>query len=129
MNNDLITFMEYIWLSISDDVITVGIFDTAMEDFDEITKAHLPEDGTILSANEACAELETDQGPINIYSPVDGEVIEVNEAVLQNPNIIQDDCFGDGWVLKIKSEDFSQIEKLSQIEHTDVDTDYEDPIE
>ena len=104
--------MDYMWVMADDNVVTVGITEEGLEAFDEIEKANMPEENTEVATDEACGELDTDQGPFNLYSPVDGTVIEANEAVIQNPKLIIDEPLGDGWLYRIEAHDPEQIEDL-----------------
>ena len=100
------------WVAVDDDIVTVGINDEGLEDFDMVESVSMPVENTNVTVDEVCGELETDQGPVNLYSPVDGMVIEVNEAVVQNPKLIFDDPFGDGWLFRVEASDPEQIEEL-----------------
>ncbi|MCB0391364.1 MAG: glycine cleavage system protein H [Bdellovibrionales bacterium] len=110
--DDLIKYMDYLWVAAEDNIVTVGINEEGLEGFDEVETANLPDENTEVATDEVCGDLETDQGPFNLYSPVDGIVIEVNEAVVQNPKIIIDDPLGDGWLYRIEANNADQIEEL-----------------
>jgi glycine cleavage system H protein len=112
VEEDYIKYMDYLWVSVDDNVITLGLSEEGLEDFDEILKANMPEENTEVATDEVCGELDTDQGPFNLYSPVDGVVIEVNEAVVQNPKLIVDEPLGDGWLYRIEANNIDQIEDL-----------------
>ncbi len=112
--DDLITFMGYHWLQVEDGVVTIGINENGLEEFSELQKIDLPGEGEEVAADEVCGELDTDQGPLNIYSPVEGRVLEVNDALSENPSLIQEDCFGDGWLLRIEAADPEELDALSQ---------------
>ena len=107
-----IKYMNYMWVAVDDDIVTVGINDEGLEDFDMVEGVSMPVENTNVTGDEVCGGLETDQGPVNLYSPVDGMVIEVNEAVVQNPKLIFDDPFGDGWLFRVEASDPEQIEEL-----------------
>ena len=64
-------------------------------------------------ADEICGELETEEGPLNIYCPVDGKVIEINAAVLENPSLIQEDSFGDGWLIRVEASNPDELEEIT----------------
>lgn len=113
MEKDLLTFMGNHWLLVEDDVITVGLNDEGVEYADSSSKVTLPNENEEFEADEICGEIETDDGPINLYAPVDGIIVEVNTSVIETPEIIVDDPFGDGWLFKIEAKDKSAIAKLS----------------
>ncbi len=115
--NDQITFMDYLWIQIDDDVVTVGVNETGIEELDDNFKVELPEEGSIVVPNEVCGEIVTDQGSLNLYSPLDGKIIETNGAVLDNNSLLKDDCYHDGWLFKIEVDN---VEDLREFE-TQVD--------
>ena len=108
--NEYITYMGYEWILLSDGTLTIGINEEGIEDLTEITQVNLPAEGSQVHPDEVCGDIETDQGPLNLYCPVEGEVLEVNEAILQNHALIQDDCMGDGWLMKIQPEDVEDLD-------------------
>ncbi|OQW48955.1 MAG: hypothetical protein A4S09_13395 [Proteobacteria bacterium SG_bin7] len=113
MEKDLLTFMGNHWLLVEDEVITVGLNDEGVEYADSSSKVTLPNENEEVEADEICGEIETDDGPINLYAPVDGVIVEVNSAVIETPEIIIDDPFGDGWLFKIEARDKGAIDRLS----------------
>lgn len=123
--DELITYMGYLWIQVEGEVLTIGINDSALEEFSDITKVDLPVEGSVFEPDEVCGELETDQGPLNLYCPVDGKVIEINETAVQNPSVIQEDPYGDGWLFRIEAESADQVESLAS-DTNDGDDDDED---
>lgn len=123
--DDLITYMGYEWIQAEDDgTITVGINDAGLDEFSEILSIALPDEDEAVTPDGICGELETDQGPMNLYSPIRGRVIEVNEAVVENPDLIQEDCYGDGWLFKIEADRVEDIDRLAHsggLEDDDID--------
>ncbi|MCB0366073.1 MAG: glycine cleavage system protein H [Bdellovibrionaceae bacterium] len=113
--DDLITYMGYEWVQSDDDgLITIGINEDGLDEFSEIMSANLPSEGEEVSGDEVCGELETDQGPMNIYSPISGSIVEINEAVVENPDLILEDCYGDGWLVRIEADRPEDIERLAR---------------
>ena len=110
--DEIIKYMDYMWVTVEDNIVTVGINEEGLEGFDEVETVNMPEENTEVATDEVCGELETDQGPFNLYSPIDGMVIEVNEAVVQNPQIIIDEPLGDGWLFRVEASQPDQIEEL-----------------
>lgn len=109
---EMISYMNYLWVQVDDNIITVGVTEEGLEAFDEVEKATLPLENTEVTADDVCGELDTDQGPFSLFSPIDGTVVEINEAVIQNPNLIIEDALGDGWLFKVEASDPDQIEEL-----------------
>lgn len=92
--------------------ITVGITDHAQELLGDLVFVELPEVGKVLEAEEACAVIESVKAASDIYAPVAGEVIEVNEALEDEPERINSDPYGEGWLFKMKVADTDSLEGL-----------------
>lgn len=120
--NDYIEYMDYLWIFIEDDIITVGLNENGIDELDDTFTVELPEEDAILVPGEVCGELRTDQGSINLYSPVDGKVLEINSAAVDNPSLVLEDAYSDGWLFKIEVEN---IEDLRMFENEEIDD--EDP--
>lgn len=113
--DDLITYMGYEWIQVESDIITIGINDEGLDEFTEILSVNLPTEGETVDPDEVCGEIETEQGPLNLYSPIEGQVIEVNEAVLQRASVIQEDSYGDGWLFRVEAASPEDIQNISEI--------------
>lgn len=113
-------FMGHMWYLKEDNVYTVGLNEDALETFEEITSLELPNENEAVDADSSCGTMETDQEPFELFSPVEGTVIEVNNTVLEDPSLIQDDPY-DSWLFKVESE-----EDVSDDEDEDEDEDDED---
>ncbi|MGZ3795643.1 MAG: glycine cleavage system protein H [Pseudobdellovibrionaceae bacterium] len=127
-SNDVRNFMGYMWIQEEDGIITIGINEEGLADFDEIASVELPAEQDKVEADEVCGTVETDDGPMDIYSPVSGTVIEVNAAVIDDPSLIQEDPFEEGWLLRIEaaeplSEDEDEEEEDDEDEDEDEDMD------
>lgn len=117
MNEDQIRmYMGYQWLYIEDDAVVVGINEEGTSDLDSINSIDLPKEKDEVSADEVCGVIETDEGELEIYSPVDGKVIEINAAILENPNLILEDSMGDGWILKIEPDNIDDLDNIESDE-------------
>ena len=84
--NELITYMGYLWVQVDGGLLTVGINEDGLDELGEDITIHLPEESDTVSAGHVCGEVETENGPMNLYCPVDGIVSEVNEALSENPD-------------------------------------------
>ena len=102
MSSELKNFMGYMWLLEEDGVITIGINEEGLADFEEISSIELPSEGDKVEADVVIGTIETDDGPLDIYSPVDGSVLEMNTAVIEDPSLIQEDCYDEGWLIRIE---------------------------
>ncbi|MDH5613100.1 MAG: glycine cleavage system protein GcvH [Gammaproteobacteria bacterium] len=85
-----------------DGTVTIGITDHAQELLGDLVFVELPEVGAELTAGDACCVVESVKAASDVYSPVTGEVIEVNETLLEAPEIINDSAFDDGWLFKVQ---------------------------
>ena len=101
------------WARVEEDgTVTVGISDHAQELLGDIVFVELPEVGKEISQSADVAIVESVKAASDVYSPISGEVTEVNEALNDNPEIINASPYEDGWFFKIKPQDISEMEKL-----------------
>ena len=101
------------WIMPGDDnVVTVGITDHAQELLGDLVYVEVPEVGQTLAAEDGCAVVESVKAASDVYSPVSGEVTEVNEALADTPETINSDPYGDGWIMRIKLNDPSELEQF-----------------
>lgn len=127
-SDDVRNFMGYLWVRQEDGVVTIGINEDGLEDFAEVSSLELPSEQEKIDADVVIGTLETDEGPLDIYSPVSGTVIEVNSQVLDDPSIIIEDPYEEGWLIRIEAEeDLDENEDLDEDDdEDDDDDDYED---
>ncbi|MFI5609371.1 glycine cleavage system protein GcvH [Amycolatopsis sp. NPDC051903] len=93
---------EHEWLSVTDGVATVGITAFAAESLGDIVFVQLPAVGGTVTAGEVFGEVESTKSVSELYSPVSGEVVEVNEATSDTPEVINSDPYTEGWLLKVR---------------------------
>lgn len=93
---------DHEWISIENNQATIGISAYALDQLGDVVHVELPEPGQKVVAGESFGTIESTKTVSDLYSPVDGEVIESNSAVLSNPEVLADDCYHEGWLLKIK---------------------------
>ena len=125
MSEDTINFMGYMWLQKEDGVITIGINEEGLQDFEEITSIELPPENEKVDAETVIGTIETDDGPLDIYSPVNGTILEVNPQVLETPSLIQEDPYEEGWLVRIETTE-EVDEDDDDFEEDDEDDDDED---
>ena len=101
---------EHEWLRPEGDVIVVGITEHATEQLGDIVFVELPEAGTTVSKDDEVVVIESVKAASDILAPLDGEIVEVNEALVDNPAMINEDAIGDGWYFKMKADDASQMD-------------------
>lgn len=101
---------EHEWLRIEDDVVVVGITEHATSQLGDIVFVELPEVGTTVSKDDEIVVIESVKAASDILAPLDGEIVEVNEALVDNPAMANEDAIGDGWFFKMKASDLSQMD-------------------
>ena len=90
------------WIRVSGDTAVVGITDHAQHELTDVVFVELPAVGRKVKAAETCAVVESVKTASDIYSPVSGEIVEANKAVVDNPALVNTDPYGQGWFYKIK---------------------------
>lgn len=91
------------WVRIEGETATVGITEHAQDELGDVVFVELPEEGRTLDAGEAFGAVESVKAVSDLYSPVSGEVVEVNESLGDNPEKINDDPYGEGWIIKLRA--------------------------
>lgn len=101
------------WVRVDDDgTCTVGISDHAQEALGELVYVELPDVGDTLSRGDNCAVVESTKAASDVYAPLDGEVVAVNDALTDAPELVNQSAFGDGWLFRIKPSAPAQREEL-----------------
>lgn len=93
------------WVRVDSDEVTIGITDYAQHALGDVVFAELPEVGRTLSAGEPFGVVESVKAASDVYAPVSGEVVAINDALLNAPETLNTDPYGEGWMLKIKPSD------------------------
>lgn len=105
------------WVEVvGDGVITVGITDHAQELLGDMVFVDLPEEGQDVEVETECAVVESVKAASDVYSPVNGEVVEVNEELADSPELVNTAPYGEGWIFKVKMSDESQLDELLDAE-------------
>jgi glycine cleavage system H protein len=99
-----------------DGTATVGITDHAQELLGDLVFVETPEIGANMEAGDACAVVESVKAASDVYSPMAGEIIETNAALADEPELVNSDAFGDGWIYQIKFEDEDALAELMDSE-------------
>jgi len=100
------------WVRAEGEVATVGITDHAQHELTDVVFVELPGVGRKVKAGEACAVVESVKTASDIYSPVSGEIIEANQAIVDNPALVNADPYGGGWFYKIKLANVGELAGL-----------------
>lgn len=100
------------WARVDGDIVTVGITDHAQEALGDVVYVELPEVGDELHAADEAGVVESVKAASDVYAPVSGEVIEINEDLEDAPETINSDPYGDGWFYKLKLKDAAELDDL-----------------
>jgi glycine cleavage system H protein len=103
---------EHEWVKVSGDLALIGITDYAQDQLGDIVYVDLPQPGTQLTQFEKMGEIESVKAVSDLYTPISGEVVRVNDAVVEKPELVNTDPHGEGWLLEVRRTDASEMEKL-----------------
>ena len=109
---ELLYSQTHLWISHEDDTVTVGATEHGLEQYGDVVAVELVETGIELNHGEPMGELECRRGVWELYAPLDGEVTELNGPAAEHPEHINDDPYGEGWLLRLKLRDPQQLEHL-----------------
>ncbi len=103
---------EHEWVKMDEDLAIVGITDYAQGQLGDIVYVELPQPGDTLSQFESFGIIESVKAASDLFAPVSGEVVAVNEELVDRPELVNEDPYGEGWMLKVHPENESEIEAL-----------------
>lgn len=103
---------EHEWLRVEDDLVVVGITEHASEQLGDIVFVELPDAGTTVTKDEEVVVIESVKAASDVLAPLDGEIVEVNSLLDDEPGKINEDATGAGWMFKMKLEDMSVLDDL-----------------
>ena len=109
---DLRYSKEHEWVRAEGDTATVGITDYAQDQLGDIVYLDLPAAGANVTQLEKLGEIESVKAVSDLYSPVSGEVVEVNQEAIDSPELVNNDAYGRGWLIKVRMSDASELDKL-----------------
>jgi glycine cleavage system H protein len=113
---DLKYTAEHEWVKVGEGPARVGITDFAQDALGDIVYVQLPEVGTAIRAGDSSGELESNKSVSDLFAPVNGTVRAVNEALADQPDLVNTDPYGEGWLLDIDVEDDEEVEALMDAE-------------
>lgn len=99
---ELLYTEEHEWVLVEDTIATIGITDFAQESLGDITFVQLPSEGETIKKNDAFGVVESVKAVSDLYAPVTGRVVEVNQPVISSPELVNQDPFNDGWMIKVE---------------------------
>jgi glycine cleavage system H protein len=103
---------EHEWVRVEDDICVLGITEFAQHELGEVVFVELPEVGQVFDTGDELGTIESVKAVAEIYTPVAGEVVEVNESVSDDPELLNEDPHGEGWLIKIRFSSASDLKEL-----------------
>ena len=110
--SDLRYHKEHEWVRIDGDIATIGISDFAQDQLGEVVYVDLPSVGDVVTADETFGEIESVKSVSELYAPVSGEIVEVNDALADTPETVNSDPYGGGWMIKVQLSGTDEFEAL-----------------
>jgi glycine cleavage system H protein len=107
------------YVHVEGNIGTIGITEYAQKELGDVVFVELPQVGAQLEANDELGSIESVKAVSELFSPVTGEVVEVNEALADNPALVNTDPFGDGWMIRVKISDVTEVDELMTAEEYD----------
>lgn len=117
--NDRRYSREHEWLKVEGDSATIGITDYAQEQLGDVVYVDLPAPGTTVTQFQKMGEIESVKAVSELFTPASGDVLEINQAVIDKPELVNSDPHGDGWLIRIRPSDASEADKLMSSEEYD----------
>ena len=115
--DDLKYTQEHEWIRINDDWVEIGITDYAQEALGEIVFVELPGEGDEVTKGNSFGGVESTKSVSDLYSPITGEVVEINEILLDSPETINADPYGSGWIIRVRMQDENELDDLLNAEN------------
>ena len=109
---DLRYTSDHEWIRLEGDIATVGVTDYAQGELGDIVFVEVETEGETLDAEEVFGTIEAVKTVSDLFLPVGGEIIEFNEAIEADPSLINNDAYGEGWIIKVKVNDIEDVEAL-----------------
>jgi glycine cleavage system H protein len=103
---------DHEWVLLDGDIATVGITDHAQEQLGDLVHVELPELERSVAEGETCAVIESVKAAADVFAPLAGKVVEINETIVEDPSIVNSDAEGEGWFFRIELDDTDSFETL-----------------
>jgi len=117
--DDLLYTKEHQWVRVDGEKATIGITEHAQDELGDIVFVELPDIGATIEANESFGSVESVKAVSEVFMPVGGEVLKTNAGLEDSPELVNDDPYGKGWLIRIAVQDNSELEELMSAEDYD----------
>ena len=107
---------EHEWVRVEDDIAVIGVTDFAQKELGEVVFVELPQVGHVYDAGDEIGTIESVKAVAEVFTPLAGEVVEVNEALADDPELVNEDPHVDGWLIKIRYSESTDLESLMDAE-------------
>lgn len=114
--SDCLYTRDHEWVRVEDDICIIGVTEFAAQELGEVVFVQLPEVGQLVDAHDEIGSIESVKAVGDVFTPVAGEVVEINEALADDPQLVNDDPHGDGWLCKIRYSSASDLDDLMKAE-------------
>lgn len=115
--DDLKYTKEHEWIRVDGSTVIIGVTDYAQEQLGDIVYVELPGEGEALEKDEPFGVIESVKAVSDVYAPLSGDVLEINDPLADNPETVNEDCYGEGWLVKVKLANPKDLEDL--MDHTE----------
>ena len=107
---------EHEWVRVEDDICVLGITEFAQQELGEVVYVELPEAGQVFDTNDEIGTIESVKAVAEVYTPVAGEIVEINDAVVDDPELLNEDPHAEGWLVKIRFSSAADLKALMSSE-------------
>lgn len=114
--SDCLYTREHEWVRVEEDTCVIGITEFAQQELGEVVFVELPEVGQVFNANDELGTIESVKAVAEVYTPVAGEIVEVNDAVVDDPELLNEDPQAEGWLVKVRFSSASDLKGLMSAE-------------
>lgn len=114
--NEYLYSKEHEWVRVQDDICVLGITEFAQQELGEVVYVELPEAGQVFDANDEIGTIESVKAVAEVYTPVAGEIVEINDAVVDDPELLNEDPHAEGWLIKIRFSSAADLKALMSSE-------------
>ena len=109
---DLKYMESHEWARREDDIVVVGVTDYAQGEIQDVVYGEMPEVGTIVEQKKGLGVIESVKAAFDLYAPVSGEIIEINEELEDTPELVNEDAYGSGWMVKIRMSNPGELDNI-----------------